>query len=562
MVSDSNTKTITEDESIDMSDGNILSDQKQVALAQQDLDHRLTKWQAVKAYPQACIYILILVWSLITVGYENQASGIVLSVPTFRRDFGYAVVSDGETQYTLDPQWQSAITGGASAALVFGSFMGTTIVDYVGRKWIMTTCVVGTIAFVGVEFAATNIQVFFIGKFLNAILLGVIQTVGASYVAELTPLALRGICTMTVNLSFCVGPFICTIVAYFTSTRDDRWSYRAIFCSQWFFAVTASVFLFFIPESPYHHVLKGNDDKALGSLRKIHPDGSAESQLAVIRATVDEAKVLSKSGSWFEVFNKKNIKRTLIAIAPFLMQPLSGLAYVMSYQTYYFQIAGITTRESFKISCGAQALSVVGTLLSLFMVDRFGRRFILLYGMLSLAVLNLLIAALGLNRSSQPLLLASSAFLTMYNFFYNSGIGPIAYVYNTEIPTSRLRAKTVAVGIASSNSLNTMWAFVLPYMFNVDQANMGSAINFIFAGCCFVSVFVFFFFMPEASGRSYEEIDEMFMAKVPYRKWSSYVTSVSVESKQVILEQCKEETEHVEEVKKNEVLTNDKQVIV
>lgn len=547
MATDSFTKDMTEDEVVVVDDDDVLDDKTQFARAQQDLDHRLTKLQAVKAYPHACIYILILVWSLITVGYENQASGIVLSIPTFRRDFGYAFVSDGKTQYVLDAQWQSAITGGATAALVFGSFVSTTIVDYVGRKWLVTVCVVGTIAFIGVEFAATNIQVFFAGKFLCAILLGAIQTVGASYVAELTPLALRGICTTAVNLSFCIGPFVCTLVAYFTSTRDDRWSYRAIFCSQWFFAVTASVLLSFLPESPYHYVLRGEDEKALRCLKKIHRDGSAESQLAVIRATVDEAKVLSKSGSWLEVFNKKNIKRNLIAISPFLMQPLSGLAYVSSYQTYYYQTAGFNTRESFKFSCGAQALSVSGTLLSLFMVDRFGRRFIVLYGVLSLTVLNLLIAALGLNTNSQSLLTASSVFLTMYNFFYNSGIGPIAYVVNTELPTSRLRAKSVAVGVASSNSLNCMWSFVLPYMFNADKANMGSAINFIFSGCCLIALILFFFFMPEASGRSYEEIDEMFMAKVPYRKWSSYTTVVSCESEQVVMEQSKVETEHVEE---------------
>lgn len=563
MASVSTTKAFAEDGSLNLQESEImLSANKQVALAQQDLDHRLTKWQAVKANPQACIYILILVWALVTVGYENQASGIILSVPTFRRDFGYAFVSNGETQYILDALWQSAITGGASAALVFGSLMATTIVDYTGRKWLITACVAGTIACVGAEFAATNIQVFFVGKFLNAILLGVIQTIGTSYVAELTPLSLRGICTVTVNLSFCVGPFICTIVAYFTSTREDRWAYRAIFCSQWFFAVTASILMLFVPESPYHHVLKENDEKALRCLRKFYPDGSAESQLAVIRATVDEAKVWSKSGSWFEVFNKKNAKRTLIAIAPFLMQPLSGLPYVMSYQTYYFQSAGITTRESFKISCGAQALSVTGTILSLFMVDRFGRRFILLYGMISLAVLNLLIAALGLDKNDAKLLLASAAFMTMFNFFYNSGIGPIAYVFNTEILTSRLRAKSVAIGVGASNSLNTMWAFVLPYMFNADQANMGSAINFIFSGCCFVSVGLFYFYMPEASGRSYEEIDEMFSTKVPYRKWASYTTAVSVESKKVVLEQSKGEMEHVEDVTKEKGLAYDEKAIV
>lgn len=553
MGSDSISKHMSEEEVIDVGEHGILSDNKQVALAQQELDHRMTKWESVKAYPRACMYIMILVWALITVGYENQAGGMVLGIPTFRRDFGYTIVTDGVEAYALESLWQSAITGGATVAMVLSSFFSTTIVDYVGKKWLMTLSVIGTIAFVGIEFAATNIKVFFIGKFLNAILLGIIQTIGAPYVAELTPLALRGISTTAVNLSFCVGPFICALVAYFTAERDDRWAYRAIFCSQWFFAATAGALLFFLPESPYHHVLRGEDDKALQCLRKIHPDGSAESQLAVIRATVDEAKVLSDSGSWREVFDKTNIKRTLIAISPFVMQPMSGLAYVSSYQTYYYELSGFNTHQSFQISCGAQALSVSGTITSLFMVDRFGRRFIVLYGVASLAILNILIAALGLNTSNQSLLTASCAFLTMYNYFYNSGIGPIAYVVNAELPTSRLRAKTVAVGLITSNALNCMWSFVLPYMFNAAEADMGSSINFIFAGCCFISFVIFFFYMPEAAGRSFEEIDEMFVAKVPYRKWPSYVTSISAEGKQIVLEQGKEVTEHVEDAKKEDL---------
>lgn len=520
-----------------------LQDVEKVARAQQKLEHEYTRWQAIKLYPRAAVYIAIIVWAMITVGYENQASGIVLSIPTFRKDFGHEY--DG--LYVLDGKWQLAISGGPYAAFVFGCFFASYITEYTGRKYLIWAASAATIAFIGVEFAATTIEVFFVGKFLNAVCLGMIQTVGTAYIAELTPLALRAMATTCVNLAFCIGPFVCTLVTYRLSTREDRWAYRAIFVTQWFFAVVTLFIMYFLPESPYHRVIKGQNEKALASLRMIYKEpGVAESQLQIIRANIEEAKVLASQGSYVELFNKNNLKRTLIAIFPFVMQPMSGLAYVASYQTYYYQLLGFDTLESFQISCGAQALSVSGTIVSLFIVDRFGRRFVTLYGMISLSILNILTAALGLRRTEHSYVTASAAFMTMYNFFYNSGIGPIAYVINSEIPTSKLRAKSIGLGLASNNALLCMWSFVLPYMFNPDQADMGSSINFIFAGCSFASVLIFFFYLPETAGRSFEEVDELFKAGVPARKWKSYTTREEIESDQVFREQVKTEIEHAE----------------
>lgn len=521
-----------------------LDDSQKVARAQQKLEHEYTRWDAIKAYPHACIYILIMTWAMITVGFENMASGIVVSIPTFRRDFGY----EFEGQYVLEGKWQSAISGGPAGSLVAGCIFGSAIVDYTGRKYLIWAAVSITMAFIGIEFAATTIEVFFAGKFMNAFCLGIIQTVGTSYVAELTPLALRGLSTATINLSFCIGPFVCYLISNLTSTREDRWAYRAIFCSQWAFAGVAMVILAFLPESPYHHVINNNHEKALLALRKIYRNpGVAESQLVIIQATIEEAQTLSSSGSYLELFNKKNLKRTLAATSPFIMQPMSGLAYVGSYQTYYYQLSGFSTQKSFQISCGAQALSVSGTLASFFMIDRFGRRFVVLYGIISLGILNVLTAALGM-RKEKSFLTASSAFLTMFNFFYNSGIGPISYVINSEVPTSKLRAKSIALGLSFNNGLLCMWAFVLPYMFNPNEANMGSKINFIFAGCCAVSLIYFYLYIPETAGRSFEEVDEMYMDKVPPRKWKGYQSKASQEGTQVVEEQFKGEMEHVEKV--------------
>ncbi|CUM53828.1 unnamed protein product [Debaryomyces tyrocola] len=75
-----------------------------------------------------------------------------------------------------------------------------------------------------------------------------------------------------------------------------------------------------------------------------------------------------------------------------------------------------------------------------------------------------------------------------------------------------------------------MWQFVLLFMFNPDQANMGSKINFIFAACCFISIFCFYFYLPETANRSFDEIDEMYIKKVPARKFRNFISDTQIKA--------------------------------
>lgn len=78
-----------------------------------------------------------------------------------------------------------------------------------------------------------------------------------------------------------------------------------------------------------------------------------------------------------------------------------------------------------------------------------------------------------------------------------------------------------------------MWAFTLPYIFNPDEANLGGKVGFIFGGLCVPCIAFLFWFQPETKGRSYEELDEMFMKRIPARQFGGYVTDVQVQSQNV-----------------------------
>ena len=73
-----------------------------------------------------------------------------------------------------------------------------------------------------------------------------------------------------------------------------------------------------------------------------------------------------------------------------------------------------------------------------------------------------------------------------------------------------------------------MWSFVLPYVFNPNEANLGAKTAFIFGGLSFLSLIYLWFYQPETSGRSYEELDEMFAKRIPARKFKSYHAEAEV----------------------------------
>jgi SP family general alpha glucoside:H+ symporter-like MFS transporter len=115
---------------------------------------------------------------------------------------------------------------------------------------------------------------------------------------------------------------------------------------------------------------------------------------------------------------------------------------------------------------------------------------------------------------------------------YSVTIGATAYTILTETSTSRLRIKTIAIGTALQNAIFTMWSFVFPYIFNVDKANLGGKSCFIFAGLSVLCLSYLWFCQPETAGRTYEELDEMFMQGVPARKFRKYVTEAEVKGRE------------------------------
>ncbi|OQD89912.1 hypothetical protein PENANT_c002G09968 [Penicillium antarcticum] len=436
-------------------------------------DHGLGKWQSLKKYP----------WT-----FACNVTGI----PKFRKDFGHFYEGD----WVLEAKWQSAFNGAPVASAVVGALCSGQIADAIGRKLTIGVSLLITVAAVTLEFVATTNEMFFGGKFLNGFALGALASVPITYIGEISPLALRGTLTCLSALAYCIGPFVVALITNTTGTYTNRWAYRAVFVAQYGYAALALAFIAFMPESPWWLVSKNWDTKALKSLRKLgYSEDEGAKTLANIKVTLEDIKRETEGVTYLECFRRSNLRRTIISILPLSIQALSGVIFAAGYSTYYIQLAGYSTEMSFRLQIAQQVCSLVGNVMSYFLIDRLGRRNIMIYGLGVLTVILMLTGGLAVvgaeasNPNSGGAIKGTVALILVYCWWYNMTIGSAGYTILAEVSTSRLRIKTIAIGLALQNALYTMWSSV-----------------------------------PETASRTYAELDEMFVNEVPARKFKAYQT--------------------------------------
>ena len=206
------------------------------------------------------------------------------------------------------------------------------------------------------------------------------------------------------------------------------------------------------------------------------------------------------------------------------IQVISGI-YLVSYATYFFELAGLPTTDAFSMGVGFLAVGFVGTCISWILLLYFGRRAIYNIGLAMLILLLFIIAILDCapNYSNRPAISwAQSALMLIWNFCYDLSVGPICFVILCEVSATKVRSKTIAVATAVQAALGIVMTIAIPYLINKDQANARGKIGFFFGGLAAISLVWAYFRVPETRGRTYEELDIMFSKGVRTREFKNY----------------------------------------
>jgi MFS transporter, SP family, general alpha glucoside:H+ symporter len=194
----------------------------------------------------------------------------------------------------------------------------------------------------------------------------------------------------------------------------------------------------------------------------------------------------------------------------------------MGYSTYFFQQAGLNQKNSFNIAMAQYGLGAIGTILSWFLMGHFGRRTLYLSGLTVQFLVVLITGFLGLAPSSNiPVPWVIVTMMIVYTFVYDMTVGPVCYALVPEIPSGRLRTRTVVLGRNLYNVIAIVMNIITPNMLNPTAGNWKAKAGFFYAGLCLLCLVWTFFRLPEPKGRTYTELDVLFENHVPARKFKT-----------------------------------------
>lgn len=169
---------------------------------------------------------------------------------------------------------------------------------------------------------------------------------------------------------------------------------------------------------------------------------------------------------------------------------------------------------------------MIGVVISWFLMSRFGRRTLYLAGLSCQFTVLLIIGFVSLAPTSKQRpapSFATGALLLLFTLCYDTTIGTLAYSIVTEMPSGRLRTKSIVLARILYNCVGTFNSVVTPFMLNTAAWNWKGKAGFFWAGSCALCFCWTYFRLPEPKGRTYAELDILFERKISARKFRSTV---------------------------------------
>ncbi|CAG9950264.1 unnamed protein product [Clonostachys rosea f. rosea IK726] len=460
-------------------------------------------------------------------GYPSSIIGPVLGEPSFLQAMG--LVDSSGIPSAKQNQLIGAINGVFQAGGFIGILMTSWILDRYGRKISSIYCALLGLLGGSILCGSRNVTMFIIGRFFAGAgawgFLACIDRVAPIYTSELSPANLRGFFVGMNGVNVAVGYSLASYMGMaFFYAKEPALQWRGPLGIALVWPVLTLVILMFVPESPRWLLMKGRVDEARDVILKLHTSKDdpeqkfAQEEFHQMQAQSNLEKTLDSSGR--ALFQRRSYRKRLLIASGFgFIGQSTAVLVINNYGPTIYKSLGFDTKDQLALQCGSNTTAAVFNFLGAAVMDRFGRRPLILISLLGCAValtietaMVALYAEAGTNKAG----LSAGVFaLYLFPAVYAMGIDVAGYTFFSEVncenllPTlfpNHIRAKGVCVVIAVIALTDLIYLEVSATAF----ADIGWKYYLVFITVTILGTIVMYFTLPETKGIPLEDMAKIF----------------------------------------------------
>ncbi|SDE91062.1 sugar porter family MFS transporter [Terriglobus roseus] len=436
--------------------------------------------------------------------------------------FGYDwVVIGGAREFyemyfhLVSPSLIGWVNSCALVGCLIGSLAAGSLAERLGRKPLLLVAAVLFAVSSALTGWSYSLSAFITWRIVGGVAIGLASNVSPLYIAEISPAHLRGRLVSLNQFAIVIGILLAQIVNWriarpipaglsaaqlMTSWNVQygwRWMFTAVVIPSLVFTVASLV----IPESPRWLLTRGRNKEVLETLAKIGGRSYAEAECFNIQTAIKQESAAGPS-TWSELLHSSVRRIVFIGIALAVLQQWTGINVLFNYAADVYKSAGYGANDILLNIVITGAINLVFTIIAMLLVDRVGRRWLMLFGCVGIGISHL--ACSFAYTAHWPAI--AILFLTLSAIAcYALTLAPVTWVLIAEIFPNRVRSQAVSIAVSA------LWlaSFALTYTFPLLNRALGTGGIFRTYGViCLLGWALVFFFVPETRGRSLEQIEQ------------------------------------------------------
>ncbi|RHR37816.1 sugar porter family MFS transporter [Parabacteroides sp. AF18-52] len=465
------------------------------------------------------IYIIAMIAATGGLLFGFDTGVISGAIPFFQKDFG------------IDNNMIELITSAGLLGAILGALFCGRLTDRLGRKKvILASAVIFAVGAIwsGVAVDAWNLV---LARLFLGIAIGVSSFAVPLYIAEISPAKVRGMLVSMFQLMVTIGVLVSYLSDLYFADEGDMSCWRPMFYVGVIPACILLVGMIFMPETPRWLMSKGRHSESIRILKRIEGEKQAKDSFQQMQEEIKRSET-EKSG-WKELLQPWLRTPLIICIGIMFFQQFVGINTVIYYSPKIFLMAGFDgTVAAIWASVGVGVVNVIFTVVSVYFVDRLGRRKLYFIG-LSGIVVSLLILGLCfvfVNQLGDSVKWVAILLIFCYVAFFAISIGPLGWLIISEIFPLKLRGLGASLGSLSVWLFNSIVSFTFFKIVKaltipgkeiiMDGENLGNPAGafWFYGGVAFLALIWGYFYVPETKGVSLEQIENFWRKRESPRK--------------------------------------------